>query len=307
MRLTFSVLWFDDNEDYFDSLDLESLENEIKSWGFQYDIVQVTTPEEFRNYSPFEQYDLIIVDRNLEGYKDGQEFIADIRDNAIYTEIIFYTSGNTSDLWEAIHEKQLEGIFVSSRNTIFDKITQVGKQAVRKVLDLENMRGIVMAEVGELDLLLEEILKIGIDDLPEEQRLPIFKRFHRNADKQIKNNAQALATFIENPDTDSMLALCDSDKLWQNFNRLRRSHEKLKQEAKTGDNEIGDYVAEVLSPRNFLAHGKPEVHEDGGYLFHFRGKEYRFDEAVGLTLRQTVLRYKSKFTTLLNLLRVYSE
>ncbi len=48
----------------------------------------------------------------LEGYKDGQEFIAGIRENAIYTEIIFYTAGNTSNLWKAIHEKRLEGVFV---------------------------------------------------------------------------------------------------------------------------------------------------------------------------------------------------
>ena len=165
MRLSFSVLWFDDSEDYFDSLDLEPLKEEISTWGFCPTIDKVTTPEEFKDRSPFEPYDLIVVDRNLEGYDDGQVFIADIRDHAIFTEVIFYTAGTAIDLWDAIREKKLEGVFVSSRNEILAKISQVGRQSIRKVLDIENMRGIVMAEVGELDLLLEKIIEIGVEGL----------------------------------------------------------------------------------------------------------------------------------------------
>lgn len=298
MRLSFAVLWFDDNEDYFDSLDLDPLEKEILSWGFSPTIDLVSTPEEFTNHSPFETYDLIVVDRNLEDYEDGQEFIADIRGNSIYTEIVFYTAGNTSDLWEAIRSKELEGVFVSSRNEILSKITKVGRQSVRKVLDLENMRGIVMAEVGELDFLLEEIITIGVEGLQEKQRQSIYKNFHKNSAKQNQDNAQTLAAFIKSPDTISMLTLCDSDKRWQNFNRLWKSHDKLK-----GREKIGDYVIEVLRPRNFLAHGKPERHKNGGYLFHYRGKQFRFNDTTSLELRQTILKYKNAFLTIIDLIK----
>ena len=41
---------------------------------------------------------LIVVDRNLEGYEDGPRVHCKYQKNAIYTEIIFYTAGNTSDL-----------------------------------------------------------------------------------------------------------------------------------------------------------------------------------------------------------------
>ncbi len=298
MRLTFSVLWFDDSEDYFDSLDIEPLQEEILSWGFSPVIDMVSTPEEFTNRSPFETYDLIVVDRNLEGYEDGQEFIANIRGNAIYTEIIFYTAGNASDLWEAIREKELEGVFVSSRNEVLSKITRVGRQSIRKILDLENMRGIVMAEVGELDLLLDEIITIGVEGLSEDQRQSIFNGFRKNVTKQNEENVQKLAIFIENPDTIGMLALCDSDKRWQSFNRLWKAHEKLKVEEK-----VGDYVQEVLRPRNFLAHGRPEAHKNGGYIFHYREKEYHFDDTTSLELRQTILRYKTEFSSIVKLIK----
>jgi len=297
MRLSFSVLWFDDNEEYFDSLDLEQLEQTITEWGFQPQIKTVTTPDEFRAHSPFEAYDLIVVDRKLEGYSDGQEFIAEIRENKIYTEMIFYTAGETSDLWKAIYDKQLEGVFVSNRDGIISKIQKIGRQSIRKILDLNNMRGIVMAEVGELDSLLEEIITIGATGLQEEQLNSIYEKFHNNAFEQHQGNERGLAEFKENPQIESMLMLCDSDKRWQNFNRLRKKHDKLK-----GRGKLGDYTEEVLSPRNCLAHGRPELNVDGGYVFHYKRKKYHFNNATSLGLRQTILRYRNAFSELVEVL-----
>ena len=297
MRLTFSVLWFDDNEDYFDSLNLEPLENEIASWGFEPSIIKVITPEEFNSYSPFQIFDLIVVDQNLENYDDGQEFIANLRGNAIYTEVIFYTAGTASDLWDAIREKQLEGVFVSSKNGILDKIITVGRQSIRKVLDLENMRGIVMAEVGELDHLLDEIITLAMNGLSIEQQNSIFQKFCRAAEKQHQDSLEQLSQFVANPEVGQMLIWCDSENRWRNLNRLRKTHDKLR------NKELGDYSLDVLTPRNFLAHGQPEFQEDGSYLFHYQGREFRFDEEVSSQLRKTILSYKIAFSEITRLLK----
>ena len=298
MRLNFSVLWFDDNEDWIDSLDTEELESEILSWGFTSDIDMVSTPEEFNSQSPFKTYDLIVIDRILEGYQEGQEFITNLRNHGIFTEIIFYTAGNVSDLWEAIQRSKLEGVFVSHRNDILSKIAKVGHQSIRKVLDLENMRGIVMAEVGELDHLLDEILNLGINNLPGEQQGHIFQRFYKKAlENQVDCN-ERLEKFIEKPAVESMLLFCDSSKRWQNFNRLRKKHAKL-----NGNNNIGDYENEVLQPRNFLAHGRPLEGGDGSFSFLYKEKEYYFDNDVSLALRQTILKYKTDFSDIIDLLK----
>ncbi len=296
MRLIFSVLWFDDNEDYFDSLDLEPLQQEVSSWGFSLDIKLVKTPGEFYSYSPFKTFDLIVIDRNLEEYRDGQVFIAELRDHAIYTEVIFYTAGNASDLWDAVRESQLEGVFVTHRNDILPKIAKVGRQSVQKVLDLENMRGIVMAEVGELDHLLDEIIRIGIASLPGEQQTLIFSAFHEGAVKQYQNYWNRLDAFSKNPQIEEMIDLCDSSKRWQNYNRLRKCHNKLRERKK-----IGDYEAEVLVPRNALAHGRPEA-VGKGFLFHHQGKEFLFDDEVSSKLRVTILTYKTAFSGILKTL-----
>jgi len=297
VRLSFSVLWFDDSEIYFDSLDLEPLEREILSWGFSPDIRTVTTPEKFYSHSPFEPFDLIVVDYNLEAHKDGQEFIAELRDNNTYAEVIFYTVGQISNLWDAIRDKQLEGVFVSSRNSILSRILTVGHQSIRKVLDLENMRGIVMAEVGELDHLLDEIIKLGMAGLPAERQKSVFRRFHKGAVKQNTDLKGLLDAFSENPGIDEMLDLCDSDKRWQNYSRLRKHHDKLK-----GREKIGDYRAEILVPRNALAHSRPQSCEEG-LLFHHRGRDFLFNDDTSLALRQTILGYKDAFSEILAILK----
>lgn len=297
MRLTFSVLWFDDREDFLDSLDIDWLKNEIKDWGFSPEIIPVTNPEKFALYAPYEKIDLIVVDRNLEEYGEGQTFIEDLRSHAVYTEVIFYSAGNASDLWDAIREKELEGVFVSNKGTILQKISKVGRQSIRKVLDLENMRGIVMAELGELDHLLDDILRAGIPNLPAEKQGLIYKKFQKQIADQNKKAEARLASFIKNPHVDEMINLSDSYKRWINFQRLFESHEKLK-----NTNSVGDFAADILKPRNFLAHGKPETNKDGAYVFRHQGEEYVFDDGVSSGLRKTILRYKQVFSDIITLL-----
>jgi len=199
VRLTFSILWFDDDAVYFDSLDLDYLKSEIEAWGFTPEIIQVSTPDEFSEHAPYKRFDVIVVDRNLEGYKDGQKFIDDLRGLQVFTEVVFYTAGGVSDLWDAIRTEKLEGVFVSNKHEVQSKIVQVGQQAIRKVLDLENMRGIVMAEVGELDQKLDEILMIGLPSLPQDKLDSIYQRFHKDAKGQNSKQASALASFIATP------------------------------------------------------------------------------------------------------------
>src|SRR5205809_3443436 len=167
MKLTFSLLWFDDNPEFLESLDLDPLEETIKSWGFVPTIEFVSSAQAFRNHSPFKHFDLIVVDYILGSHPDGEEFIKELRNHGVFTEVIFYSNVPSTELWEAIRTSQLKGVFVANRQGIADKIERVARQSVHKVLDLNNMRGIVMAEVGEIDLLLESILWTGIVGLEQ--------------------------------------------------------------------------------------------------------------------------------------------
>ena len=289
MNLQFSILWFDDEQDYFDGLEIDLLEEQIRSWGFVPQVTPVTTPDEFFQHRPFSQFDLIVVDYNLGNAESGQKFIAKIRRNSVYTEVLFYTAGNVNRLWEAVAEERLGGVFIEHRDNILTRINEIGLQTVRKVLDLENMRGIVMAEVGELDQIISELLRAGISSLEEKGRREIFEKFSKSYREQQTNNLKRIDSFSENPSIDEMLKLSDSYKLWLNFKRLRKVQPLLK-------DCCDDYEANVLHPRNALAHGIPQKSDDGNIVFRHRGTEYIFNDDVSRDLRRTILKYKEDFS-----------
>jgi len=289
MKLEYKILWFDDNQEMFESFDLDPLTSGIGNWGFVPGIEFVSSPGEFLSKSPFNDYDLIIVDYNLEEYGQGQDFIAQIRDQEVYTEVIFYSAGAASALWDSVGRLQLEGIYVANKNVIIEKILKVGQQALRKVLDVENMRGIVMAEVGDLDHLLDGIVRAAVDSLTPEQQRDVFDRFHSASEEVHGKHKEKLDSFKENPSVDALLALCDSNKRWANYNRAKNHNEILKAA------KLGDYVQEILNPRNFLAHGIPEAGENGAEIFRYQGKIYVFSEEVGITLRKKIIEYKLVF------------
>jgi hypothetical protein len=289
MNLKYRILWFDDTEEFFQSLDRGPFESEVKSWGFVPEFEVVNTPDQFMAKKPFDAYDLIVVDYNLgDAVPHGEEFIKQIRGHNIFTEIIFYSASPSTTLWQAIHINQLEGIFISDRTGILQKLERVAHQSVHKVLDLNNMRGMVMAEVGDMDLLLDDILRLGVAELKAEDRGAIFAKFHKQATDQADSRAKELAVFKDAPTLEAMLSMSDSYKRWLCFKRLVKKHAAAKAA------EVGDYAEDVLEPRNFLAHGTPRS-SDQGYVFAYSGKEYTFNTNVGLELRRTILEYKSKF------------
>lgn len=301
MKINYSILWFDDDKDFLDSLDADYINNEISSWGLIPNIIPVHTPEEFHKHRPFKDLDLIIVDLDLGTDENGATFINEVRDHQVYTEIIFYSAGGGNNIWEQISTKRLEGVFVSNKTpgVIEDKVVKVAKQSVHKVLDLDNMRGIVMSEVGELDGLLENIFHSAIHAVDAEHMQSIFDKFHEDLDGPATLLKESLNNFKTSPSIESLLELTDSsEKKWQTFNRIRKHHAVLK-----AHNLPTQYTQEILFPRNCLAHGTPIRQADGTFIFIHRGKEFIFNDEVSKSLRHKIMEYKEAFAEITNLLK----
>jgi len=297
MKISYSILWFDDTEDFFDSLDLEPLEELIKSWGFTPKFEFVSDPESFMSHEPFREFDLIAVDYNLEDYGHGEEFIKKIREHGIYTEVIFYSSINAPELWNAIRKEELEGVFVANRKGLLTKIEKVAKQSVHKVLDLENVRGIVMAEVGNIDAQLDDIINAAFMMLLPEVQDAVFSKYVGRITKQHNDKSKDVSEMEHNGSIDPLLAFCDSNKKWNLLQSIGKKHPNVDMGL------LGDYAEEILKPRNFLAHGKPKSQDDGSLLFEHHGHEFVFDDNVSSTLRQSLQKYSDKFNSILGILK----
>ncbi len=296
MNLKYSILWFDDDKDFVDSIDLSEIREVMQSSGFSLEVVPVYSSTEFNSHHPFNSFDLIVVDFNL-GDENGGSFIEAVRNNSVFTEVIFYSVSNTGLLWKAIHDKKLEGVFVTHKSVIAEKLVRIFNQSVRKVLDIENMRGIVMSEVGDLDALLESIFTKAMDGLSHENKNYIFNSFHERSDKQIRKRLEALSDFKSAPSISTLIELCDSGKRWHSFNSVKKRHPALK-----NANVPEDYPETILWPRNCLAHGTPCEKENGVFEFLHQGKQYVFDENSSRELRLKILEFKAAFTEVDDLL-----
>ena len=77
----------------------------------------------------------------------------------IYTEIVFYSSSSIDDLRLSIQRKGLDGVYCANRGTGFiDKVKDIIKQTLKKVLDINTMRGIVMASASDFDQKMIDII-----------------------------------------------------------------------------------------------------------------------------------------------------
>lgn len=289
MNLNYSILWFDDSVEYCKSVDLEPLNEKIESWGLKPSISFVNTAKEFEDQQPYDKFDLIVMDFNLDDEGVGSEFIAQVREKRIYTEVIFYSAEPSEKLWAALAENELEGVFIGNRTTVTTKIEVVAHQSLKKILDVENMRGIVMAEVGDIDHTLEEILTKGMEKVPPEGRFKIYNSFYKDVIKSAQKRVCEIEEFIKNPSVALLLKLGDSSKRWENYKRLADLEKEYFHA------EIGDYQADVLKPRNFLAHGRPIAVEEGQKFLHL-GKEYIFNDRVGIDLRILIGKYRERFS-----------
>lgn len=296
MKLTYSILWFDDNDEYLESLDKEYIKGEFTKWGFYCDIKFVTDPVQFTSESPYRKFDLIVVDYSLDPYDGhGQDFIRLVRDQNVLTDVIFYSSHPASDLWDAIRQEELEGIFVSNRANSQDKILKVANQAIRKVLDLENVRGIVMAEVGNNDELLSNIARKSFEELNEKQRTEIIKKYIDAIIKQTDSLSEKASSLEGTTEIDALLNLLDSSKKWnlcQTLSKFPDTTFSLKGK--------GDYFIDVLDKRNKLAHGVPTQHDSDALKFEYCGKEYIFNDDESLILRENLRKYGELFQSVVD-------
>jgi len=292
MKLKYSILWFDDDVDQIESHDFDVLAETIHSWGFDFDgPAIVNTPSEFMEKTPFLDFDLIVVDYNLgDDETHGDDFIKSLRDQNVYTDVVFYTGGSTASLWDGVRDKKLEGVFLSNVAGIIPKVIRVAKQSVKKIVDLENMRGIVMAQVGDLDQDLKQLLSVGFLQLEPLKQNQIFKKFIKDGNRRGKNLSEEFEEFAKDPTIERMLDLCDSSfPIWSLSRSMCNRHPSLE------EFNISDYENEILKPRNALAHGVPNTAEDGIQTFVHREYKFQYTDKTAEKIRHDLKKYKGVF------------
>lgn len=199
MRLDFNVLCIDDQIEHTTSY-CSAIARRIRNEGFDLKSRSAGTVEEslrFLKEAVFhDEVDLVLVDYDLGGGPKGDLALKQIRNTLQYRDIVFYSAVKTSDLRELVHKQGVEGVYCSTRENLVDTVVGVFEMLVKKVLDIDHMRGIVMGATAEIDIVVHDCLLSIYNACDSEGKtaflLQVRERVSNNAEEMQKDHSSAL-------------------------------------------------------------------------------------------------------------------
>ena len=304
MKLKYKILWIENEQDWVESIE-DQIQEYLEDLGFNYEMKLIGKEEKNIAYN---DYDLILMDLNLADQPNGAELISKIRDLGTYTDVVFYSSMGIDELRAKGKEKELEGVYYSGRTpetSFINKVKAVIDSTIKKVQDLDNVRGLVMAEVSELDIRMlslidtyyiqkgseaktREFKKHLVDDIEKATRKRLTSS--ENCDKQCKHkwNGLTIQEIVNDFEFDA------SRKA--RAIRLIIDTEKIPYKAKN-KNFFEDYLQDMLNMRNNLAHCVSCI-KDGKEILITKKGEMVFDEKKFQEIRKQIKGYNELFNSI---------
>ena len=208
---------------------------------------------------------MIFMDFKLSGSVNGEKLIETIRSRNLYTEILFYSMDeNVKQIIEDAYGS-IEGIYYSGRDNFRQKAQEVIWHTIKKVEDVESMRGLIMGATSEIENLMKEITLDYIEMCGEEIKntiaAPIFNEVGKSVKEKFDKHSEYHPTLnLKKLAKDN--ALFDANKkacaLQAIINEL--NHPELAD--LTGDSFYNS-VSEIILVRNKFGHCKVIVNEKG--------------------------------------------
>ena len=164
MDLKYDILQFEDDSGYIISIK-RLLEDYLDDLGFNLQLHVEENGNKLSELIEDNDWDLILMDYNLKSNTKGDELINRIRDHELYTEIIFYSEDSTFE--DEIRSKLVEGVyFVRGRDKLVEKVMKIINLTLKKSQDVNNMRGLVIAEAIDIEAKMEGLIftYFGLDE-----------------------------------------------------------------------------------------------------------------------------------------------
>lgn len=258
MRLDFNVLWVDDQPRRVEA-QIRAIAREMEDEGFNFNPTSCLSLEQVRGKIAEDVFndevDLILVDWDLGGGVEGQQVIAEIRDRIQYKDVVFYSAQTPPEkLRELAHDAGLEGVYCAERDSLRDEVVGVFESLVKKVLDLDHTRGIVMGSTSDIDQMVLECVTVVHGKLADPEKAVLVKDAMEIIEKRMKEHA---ASFADLQGSANFASLLKAKMLFTANDRLRVLSRVLDGPPYKGDGKrehVISYIEKVVPKRNSLGH-----------------------------------------------------
>jgi hypothetical protein len=284
LRLDFNVLWVDDQPAAVFA-QIERIKTQMESEGFSFkptlckslaEVEALIAKDVFQD-----EVDLILVDWELGGGVHGEDVIVKVRAVAQYKDVVFYSANPAAaaQLRKLAFEKNLEGIYCANREGLVDEVLGVFDSLVKKVLDLDHTRGIVMGATSDIDHLVNTCLATAHTKLDDEGKAKFIEEALRRIEEKVKNVTKQGEKIKNDRSVEAHMLFTSDDRLRMLATILEMEVFGAHAGAKV---TIKSYREDVVPDRNVLGHmilapeGKPQAVETTG------GKQVSLDEMRNL-------------------------
>jgi CheY-like chemotaxis protein len=293
MKLTYKVLWIDDRQKQVSNAQ-DRVREKLARLGFELcltKIDKVDSEKQLRDILIKNEFDLLVVDYKMQAKaKDGSELIKIIRRSCTATDIAFYSSETPSDLRSKIN---VDGVYCYNRNHLPSDLMYLIDARLKKLLDLNQMRGLYLAAVADFDHLIDDIIHSTFDKVDEALKAPHVKYIIDTVLKFHKSKVEQIEQLKDDMHIDKYTKLLSSNP---KMSLLINILSELDEEQLYGHlGSLANYTKEIIEPRNKLAHAMEIEYKQGKYTLQSSTKEFEFNLDDFLTLRHRVLNYKDTF------------
>lgn len=254
MKLEYKILWIEDDENWL-RVPLKKIEQSISDYGF-IPKIDVVLDCDVSSYDLF-NYDMIFVDYNLDKCTPkqyGDKILSELQSKKIYADSIFYSSSNIDDLYSKVKESDLINVSVLPRDVFksenIKQVLNIIGYFLKKELDLNTMRGIMMSEVAHFDNRIWELL----EKVQTKEEIIKFVRNKKNEQKENfdKCTDENLWNELSNKNT-STINLTSASRgsyLKKTMMELFENNDSYLENI----NILKNYRKEIIDVRNSLAH-----------------------------------------------------
>lgn len=304
MKLEYKILWFEDIEASFNAKK-RLVKRVVEGLGFVFPEPRNEVNAENLETIDFPSYDLIIADFNLANGEKGSDILNTIREKGIYTEVVFYSSQGEDYVRNELRNFQIDGVYCADRanEDFIDKVEKVIHTTVKKVQDLNNMRGLIMAETSDIDNTMFAIIATVLEQDSFGIKDKLTNSIFENVKSKVNSKKDDFDKYQKNGRIDKLI----KDNLMfdtsQKILAIQFIIDSIDHEITTPhkDNKFSQSYTELKQKRDLLAH-VIEVYEEGRMKLKSGNRELEFTDEFCIEIRVRVKQHGNDLDKIFGLL-----
>lgn len=299
MSLQYNILWLDDRIEEYQTLEIDTeLKEYVEELFFEPHIYMYESVDEAVHNSTKRKYDVIFSDFNINENKTGRDFIVNIRNRNVNAEVLFYSAQQTPPETGLDRISFLKLHSDSSYEDLKNKMKSVINLTVEKLKDLTNLRGLVMSEVSELDILMKEIVaeyckKCEKDE--KELRNYIIGKIEERVKKSLDVSQSNCDKKCFHEWKNKTIQEVVYEQSFDSYTTARAINHIIDKKKIGVEKFLSNYNSEIIQNRNELAHCKAVQKENGAEILSTKNGEKDFSTDDINEIRRNIIKYNKLF------------